>query len=106
LRLEFEDYAIYRARMGESPVDLTYDRGLVAGADVLGFGVTGQVVNGNGRGAAQSVRLGELGPLRRYEPMTGGVGYPVRRNFRVTGEATQDLTQGETRWTLGFVSAF
>lgn len=222
LRLEFEDYAIYRARMGDSPVDLTYDRGLVANAEVLGFGVTGQVVNGNGRGAAQanrrfdsdfgknfalhltrdlargvriggfgyigrttaddienettmlgldatlergplelnlqylhrnddrptftfpsprtdvdgglaelvvrpagsrwhgfalynlvradtpilSVRLGELGPLRRYETMTGGVGYIVRRNFRVTGEATQDLTQGTTRWTLGFVSAF
>jgi hypothetical protein len=53
LRLEFEDYAIYRARMGDSPVDLTYDRGFVASADVLGFGVTGQVVNGNGRGPAQ-----------------------------------------------------
>ena len=222
LRLEFEDYAIYRARMGDSPVDLTYDRGLVVNADVLGFGLTGQAVNGNGRGPAQpnrrfdndfgknfalhatrdvikglrvgtfgyfgrttadeienettmlgfdatvehgpfevnlqylhrnddrptftfpsprtdldgglaelvvrpahsrwhgfalynlvkadtpilSVRLGELGPLRRYETVTGGAGYLVRRNFRMTGEVTQDLVQGETRWTLGFVSAF
>jgi len=222
LRLEYEDYAIYRARMGDSPVDLTYDRGLVVGADVLGFGITGQVVNGNGRGAAQanrrfdsdfgknfalhltrdlvrgvriggfgyvgrttadevenettmlgldatlergpielnlqylhrnddrptftlpgsrtnvdgglaevvvrpggsrwhgfalynlvtadapilSVRLGESGLFRRYETLTGGAGYLVRRNFRLTGEATQDLMQGRTRWTLGFVSAF
>jgi hypothetical protein len=222
LRLEFEDYAVYRARMGESPVDLTYDRGLVATADVLGFTFTGQVVNGNGRGAAQanrrfdsdfgknvalhltrdlasglrvggfaytgrttsdgirnrtdmlgvdatlsrgplelnlqylhrddalptflagsratnmdggfaellvrprdsrwhgfalynavtadspllSLRLGEAEPLSRYETVTGGVGYLVRRNFRVTGEATHDLELGGVRWSLGFVSAF
>jgi hypothetical protein len=222
LRLEFEDYAVYRARMGDSPVDLTYDRGIVAAADVLGFTVTGQILNGNGRGAAQenrrfdsdfgknvalhvtrdlvpgvrlggfaytgrttsdgvrnrtsmfgadatlsrgpfelnlqylhrddelptflpgstrtdadggfaellvrppesrwhgfalynlitadtpllSVRLGEAGPLSRYETVTGGVGYLVRRNLRVTGEATHDLEQGGVRWSLGFVSAF
>jgi hypothetical protein len=222
LRLEFEDYAVYRARMGDSPVDLTYDRGVLAAVDVLGFGVTGQAVNGNGRGAAQenrrfdndfgknfavrvsrdvvagvrvggfgyfgrttsdevrnettmlgvdatlsrgpvelnlqylhrdddrptfdlagprtnadggfaellvrpggsrwhgfalynvvaadapllNLRLGEPGPLRRYETLTGGVGYLMRRNFRLTGEATHDLEQGGVRWTLGFVSAF
>ena len=222
LRLELEDYAVYRARMGDSPVDLTYDRGLVVNADALGFGITGQALNGNGRGPAQpnrrfdndfgknfalhltrdvirglrlgafgyfgrttsedvenettmlgfdatvehgpvelnlqylhrnddrptfafpeprtdvdggfaelvlrprgsrwhgfalynlvkadtpilSVRLGELGPLRRYESVTGGAGYLVRRNFRLTGEVSQDLVRGETRWTLGFVSAF
>lgn len=53
-----------------------------------------------------SVRLGELGPLRRHESVTGGTGYLVRRNFRLTGEVTQDLVQRKTRWTLGFVSAF
>ena len=222
LRLEYEDYAIYRARMGESPVDLTYDRGLLAAADILGFGVTGQALNGNGRGAAGenrrfdndfgknfalhvgrdlaagvrvgafgyfgrttgeavrnettmlgldatlargplelnlqylhrnddrptfgaveertdvdggfaellvrpggsrwhgfvlynlvsatdpvlSVRLGELEPLERYETLTGGVGYLLRRNFRVTGEATYDIEEGGARWALGFVSAF
>lgn len=59
LRLEFEDYAVYRARMGGSPVDLTYDRGIVASADLLGFGLTGQVLNGNGCGPAQ--------PNRRFD---------------------------------------
>ncbi len=222
LRLEYEDYAIYRVRMGDSPVDLTYDRGLLAAVDVLGFGITGQALNGNGRGPAQanrrfdsdfgknfalhltrdlapglrlggfgyfgrttseslrnettmlgldatiargplelnfqylhrnddrptfeavrrrtdvdggfaellvrprgsrwhgfalynlvnttdpvlSLRLGEAEPLDRYETITGGVGYLLRRNFRVTGEATHDIEQGGVRWTLGFVSAF
>jgi hypothetical protein len=221
LRLEYEDYAVYRARMGESPVDLTYDRGLLASVDVLGFGVTGQALNGNGRGPAQpnrrfdndfgknfalhltrdlvpgvrlgafgyfgrttseslrnettmvgvdatvargplelnvqylhrdddrptfgapqrsdldggfaellvrppgsrwhgfalynlvsatdpllSVRLGEAGPLERYETITGGVGYLLRRNFRLSGEGTYDVEQDDLRWALGFVSAF
>ncbi len=222
LRLEYEDYAVYRARMGDSPVDLTYDRGLLASADVAGFGISAQALNGNGRGPAQdnrrfdndfgknfalrvtrdlfagvrlggfgyygrttlegirnettmlgvdatlargpfelnlqylhrdddrpaftalqdrtnldggfaellvrpagsrwhgfalynlvnadapvlSVRLGELAPLSRYETVSGGVGYLVRRNLRVTGEATHDIEDGGIRWTLGFVSAF
>ena len=222
LRLEYEDYVVYRVRMGDSPVDLTYDRGLLAAVDVLGFGVTGQALNGNGRGAAQenrrfdndfvknfalhvtrdlasgvrvggfgyfgrttseavrnettmlgvdatlargplelnlqylhrnddrptfetarrrtdvdggfaelllrpqgsrwhgfalynlvtatdpllSLRLGEAAPLDRYESLTGGAGYLLRRNFRITGEATYDIEQGGTRWGLGFVSAF
>lgn len=52
LRLEYEDYAIYRVRVGESPVTLTYDRGLMAAVDLLGFGLTGELVNGNGKGPA------------------------------------------------------
>lgn len=56
LRLEFEDYAIYRARIGAVPVDLTYDRGLMATADLAGFTLTGEVVNGSGIGSAQANR--------------------------------------------------
>jgi hypothetical protein len=56
LRLEFEDYAVYRARLGDVPVDLTYDRGIMAMADVAGFTLTGQVLNGNGIGGAQPDR--------------------------------------------------
>lgn len=52
LRLEYQDYAIYRARIGAQPTDLTYDRGVMVIADVAGFTVTGEVVNGNGRGEA------------------------------------------------------
>jgi hypothetical protein len=222
LRLEYEDYVVYRARVGDSRVDLTYDRGLLAAVDLLGFGISAQALNGNGRGPAQanrrfdndfgknfalrvtrdlgpglrvggfgyfgrstsesvrnettmlgidaslargplefnlqylhrnddrptfetaarrvdldggfaellvrprgsrwhgfalynlvsatdrlvSLRLGEAEPLDRYETVTGGVGYLLRRNFRVTGEATHDIEQGGVRWAMGFVSAF
>lgn len=56
LRLEFEDYAIYRARIGEQPADLTYDRGISVIWDVSDFTLTGTVVNGNGRGEAEPNR--------------------------------------------------
>lgn len=56
LRLMFEDYAVYRARLGEERVDLTYDRGLMASVDLLGFTVTGELLNGNGIGAADEGR--------------------------------------------------
>lgn len=59
LRLEFEDYAVYRARMGDVPLDLTYDRGVMATADVAGFALSGIVFNGNGRSEAQ--------PNRRFD---------------------------------------
>jgi len=56
LRVEFEDYAVYRTRVGAVPTDLTYDRGIMATADVAGFGVTGIVYNGNGKGEADEER--------------------------------------------------
>jgi hypothetical protein len=54
LRLEFEDYAIYRASLGSVPVDLTYDRGLMASADIAGITLSGQLLNGSGSGSAQA----------------------------------------------------
>jgi hypothetical protein len=56
LRLEYEDYAVYRARIGLQPTDLTYDRGFMGIADVAGFTITGEVLNGNGRVDAGSDR--------------------------------------------------
>ena len=222
LRLSFEDYAVYRARLGDVPSDLTYDRGMLATADVAGFTLSGQIVNGNGRGAAGddrhfdsdagktfalhatrditsglrlgafgytgrttseavndvthmlgadatlshgpfelnvqylhrsdsrpfyvaedstanldggfaellvrpagsrwhgfalynlidadrpvlSVRVGGPALVERYETLSGGIGYLLRRNVRVTGEMTYDVSQEEARWTLGVVSAF
>jgi hypothetical protein len=227
LRLTYDDYGIYRARVGEQSADLTYDRGLMATADFAGFTLAAEVVNGNGIGAAGSdrrlddnrlknffghltrdvlpgFRLGVLGyrgqqdgaapglptvtntlwmagadgtidvgpvqvnvqylhreddrptftpdeptavtdggfaelllrptgsrwygvalynrivssrPLlnpraggpsgvRRYETLTGGGGYLVRRNFRVYGEVTQDFELERTTVTLGLTTAF
>ncbi|MGE0352905.1 MAG: hypothetical protein AB7I33_14170 [Gemmatimonadales bacterium] len=222
LRLEFEDYAVYRARLGDVPTDLTYDRGIMAMVDLAGFSLTGELVNGNGKGAAQDnrrfdvdanknvflrisrdlpggfrlgafglygrsqgnnlhnstnmygfdgsfttgplevnaqfvhrkddrptftageptvrmdggfaevivqpqgsrfygfglynlvsadrplldVRLGGPADVRRYESISAGVGHLIRRNLRVTAEGTWNLEEENTRWTLGFVSAF
>lgn len=56
LRLMFEDYAVYRTRVGEEPMNLTYDRGVMAVADVAGFTLSGMITNGNGIGPAQTNR--------------------------------------------------
>lgn len=57
LRLEFEDYALYRARVGEVRADMTYDRGLMLSASPWeGGDVVGQIVNGRGLGEASETR--------------------------------------------------
>jgi len=48
LRLTRLDYEILSLRVGASPANLTYDRGLGLVLDGPGFEVVGQVVNGNG----------------------------------------------------------
>ncbi len=222
LRLEFEDYAVYRARVGDVPVDLTYDRGLYATADAAGFTLSAELVNGNGRGEADEerrfdgdapknlfvhlsrdlvegirlgvsgyygrttaetarnrttmlgadatfargplelnvqvlhreddaptftpgepevsldggfaellvrpagsrwygfalynhvetdrplldVRLGGPADVRRYRTASAGVGRLLQRNLRITFEGWYDLDREDTRWTVGFVSAF
>ncbi|NIM49784.1 MAG: hypothetical protein GTN62_05945 [Gemmatimonadales bacterium] len=227
LRLESQDYAIYRARIGRQPADLTYDRGIMVLAEVAGFTITGELLNGNGKGPAEpdrrldndpiknvfghvtreltpNVRLGamgyygrqrgtvdpgptvqntlwmvggdatiSLGPIEvnaqyvhreddapnfvanepkavangglaeliihppgsrwygvalynlvdanlplldvrlggpkdvtRYQTLTAGAGYVLRRNFRVLAEGTWDLELKEARWTLGLTTAF
>ncbi len=222
LRLSFEDYAVYRARIGDERANLTYDRGLMAGLQLGGFELTAMVLNGNGigpvnqdrqfddngfktlaasvsrdlpggvrlgilgyrgesksepfrnrvtmlgvdgsftvgpitlnaqylhredtdpffAGAAQPVKLdggflealfrpagsrwhgfalynlvrsdqdgldvGLGGPAdgRRYQTITGGAGYLLMRNVKLSGEMTWDTVRERARWTLGFVTAF
>ena len=57
LRLTFEDYQIYKTKIGESGIDLTYDRGLmfVYGIEQTGTDLVAMVVNGNGKGEADSL---------------------------------------------------
>ncbi len=227
LRLEFQDYAVYRARIGAQPADLLYDRGVMAMVDVAGFTVTTEILNGNGKGPAEpdrrldndviknvfghvtrdltpNLRLGAMGyfgrqrggsvdgptfendiwmvggdatvsvgplelngqyihreddlptftpgeptsrmnggfaelivqpsgsrwyalglynivdtnvplldvrledpaNLSRYQTLTGGAGYLIRRNFRALVEGTWDLERKDARWTLGLTTAF
>jgi hypothetical protein len=57
LRLEYEDYQPYRVKVGLSPVDLTYDRGIMAlWSPWAGSDVALQIVNGQGLRLANEAR--------------------------------------------------
>lgn len=51
LRLTFEDYMIYKIRIGSSHTNLAYDRGVILayGLEKTGTDLVGMVVNGNGK---------------------------------------------------------
>ncbi len=66
LRLEYEDYAIYRARIGLQPADLTYDRGVTGIVDPDPVTVSLTVVNGNGKGEAEPDRRLDNDPLKNF----------------------------------------
>src|SRR5690606_22292353 len=58
LRLQYEDYNVYRVRVGETRLDLPYARGLMAVASPWeGGDVTFQLVNGRGLDEAGNDRL-------------------------------------------------
>ncbi len=87
-----QDYAVYRARIGDGPTDLTYDRGIMAIADVGGFTVTGELVNGNGRG--------EAGANRRFDNDTpknvlGHVSREVLPGLRLGALGYRGIQNGE-----------
>lgn len=57
LRLQYEDYQPYRVRVGASPADLTYDRGLMAlWSPREGTDLAFQVVSGQGLNSASQYR--------------------------------------------------
>lgn len=87
LRLEREDYAIFKRRVGNVPTDLTYDRGLIltwhAPAEVE---VIAQAVNGNGIEPAENDNFDDgtyknvsLRLVRQFGPVRFGLfGYQGR----------------------------
>lgn len=85
LRLMFDDYAVYRARMGDQAADLTYDRGFLAALDWQGFTLTGEVVNGNGKGAADGGRFDD------------------DRNKNLFGHVTRDIVPGLRVGAMGYL---
>jgi hypothetical protein len=87
LRLEYQDYAIYQARIGNTPVNLTYDRGLMVNADVAGFTIAAEMVNGNGNGEALA--------NRRFDD---------DRNKSLLGHVSREVTHGVTLGALGYVA--
>jgi len=81
LRLERNDYAILKTRVGSSPTNLAYDRGLVlAWHAPAGVEVIAQVVNGNGIDAAHDGAFDDntfkntsLRVVRQFGPVRAGI---------------------------------
>ncbi len=67
LRLTFQDYLIYKAKLGASQTDLTYDRGVMitAGFD-FGMDLFGIIVNGNGKGDADISRDFDMDKYKHF----------------------------------------
>lgn len=68
LRLTFEDYMIYKLRVGDSQTNLAYDRGLIAAYTIekTGTDLVGMVVNGNGKGAAGADLMFDQDPYKNW----------------------------------------
>ena len=68
LRLTYEDYQFYKARIGESRNNLAYDRGLMLtyGIEKTGTDLVGMVVNGNGKPEAGDNRKFDDDKYKNY----------------------------------------
>lgn len=93
LRLMIDDYMIYRARVGEQTVDLTYDRGVMAAVDAAGFTLTAEVINGNGRGGAvENRRLDD----NSFKNLFGHISRDVDPHLRVGAMGYFGKSDGES----------
>ncbi len=83
LRLTLEDYQIYRTKVGNSNINLTYDRGvmLTYGFDT-GTDLTLEVVNGSGIGAADVLRNFDND---KYKNLFGRISQDVGSFMRIGG---------------------
>lgn len=83
LRMTFEDYQIYRTRVGESDINLTYDRGIMMTYGLpTGTDFTLEVVNGSGIGAANPIRNFDSD---KYKNIVFRVSQDVAGGFRIGG---------------------
>jgi len=83
LRLTFEDYQVYRARPGESEINLTYDRGVMLTYGLpTGTDFTLEVLNGSGIGEANIFRNFDND---KYKNFVFRVSQDLGDNFRIGG---------------------
>lgn len=66
LRLTYEDYLLYKTKVGDSQVDLTYDRGFMLsyGVESTGTELFVTVTNGNGKGESDANRKFDNDPRK------------------------------------------
>jgi hypothetical protein len=81
LRLENEDYLIYKARPGYSDIDLTYDRGITFAYTLpSATDLVLEVVNGSGIGEVYSNNLFDKD---KYKNLMGRISQEVTENVRI-----------------------
>ena len=103
LRLTFEDYQIYRAKPGESDINLTYDRGVMFTYGLpTGTDFTLEVLNGSGIGEANIFRNFDND---KYKNFVVRVSQDLDDYFRLGGfsylgkEEKENI--GNSLWMLG-----
>lgn len=102
LRLQYEDYALYRMRVGDARADLTYDRGvMLTYSPREGTDLAFEVVNGRGLEAAESSRRYDsdqgkniLGRLSQDLPFARVGGFVYAGRERTEGIADDILYWG------------
>ncbi|RJP73838.1 MAG: hypothetical protein C4539_00975 [Ignavibacteriales bacterium] len=81
LRLTFEDYLVYKLKVGQSNINLTYDRGLMLNYGFSsGTDVTLEILNGCGIGAANNYRIFDND---KYKNFMGRVSQDLTENIRI-----------------------
>jgi len=103
LRLTFEDYQIYRAKPGESDINLTYDRGVMFTYGLpTGTDFTVEVLNGSGIGEANIFRNFDND---KYKNFIFRVSQDLGDYFRLGGFSylgkEEKENNGNSLWMLG-----
>jgi hypothetical protein len=115
LRLTFEDYLLYRNKVGDSRIDLTYDRGIMLtyGFDT-GTDVIVEVLNGTGIGEADALKNFDLDKHKNFFGRisqdigdvlrVGGFGYFGKEDLNddSAGVFTNEVTMFGPDLTLAF----
>jgi len=102
LRLTYEDYMVYKTGVGDSKVNLSYDRGIMVtyGAPT-GTDVVFEVLNGNGIGAADEYRTYDND---KYKNLFGRLSHGINDYLRIgaCGFYGKDGVERTNRtWMLG-----
>lgn len=100
LRLTFEDYLVYKNKIGNSRIDMTYDRGIMLtyGFDT-GTDIIVEVLNGTGIGEADGLKNFDFDP---YKNVFGRISQDIGENVRIGGfgyYGKEDLDDGTDSFT-------
>ena len=103
LRLFYQDYQIYRLKVGDSRIDLAYDRGLMLTYGLeSGTDIVVEILNGNGIGAADDFRTYDED---KYKNLFGRISQDVGSFARLGGCGYYGKEASENRtnelWMLG-----